>query len=323
MEHSVIYKIIRKYLSNRFLPETEKRVQKWLTTDKDRVEKDKASSVYWSELDVKAGADTYAALKRVNRKIGYGSNVIPVFLQKMVRIAAVLLPLLLVAGGYIYHYSISTKLIEVSVAYGEQKHILLPDSSEIWLNSGTVFKYPKEFTGRQRRVLLNGEAYFSVRRNPKKLFIVETSKLSVKVLGTRFNVKAYANDDRITATLTSGKVEVDTPSKASRILQPDEQLTYSKHTSQISVTKIPSADTDGWVQGKLIFANATFTEIQQTLERRFNVNISNRIAVPATGRYTVRFLKNETLDEVLNVLGDIIGFSYRKSENRIELINKP
>ena len=323
MEQNIIYRILRKYLSSRFSPETEESVQRWLIKDQDAEEKQKASSDYWNELEVKADIETYQALERVNRKIGYRKGGISIFRQKVMRVAAVIIPLLVMAGGYMYYSSLHNSMVEICVAYGEKKHILLPDSSEIWLNAGTVFRYPKEFTDNQRRVILDGEAYFSVKRNTEKPFIVETSSLSVKVLGTKFNVKAYPDDNRITTTLTSGKVEVHTSSKTSRILRPNEQLTYHKSTSQISVTEIPAIDTDGWIQGKLIFANSSFTEIQQTLERRYNVDIASRITTPTTGRYTVRFLKNENLDEILNVLGDIIGFGYRKTGSNIELINKP
>lgn len=104
----------------------------------------------------------------------------------------------------------------------------MPDSSEIWLNAGTAIKYPEKFSKAQRLVYLDGEAYFSVRKDAAKPFIVETSQLSVKVLGTQFNVKAYANDELVTTTLTSGKVEVTPPVQGSQILKPNEQLTYDK-----------------------------------------------------------------------------------------------
>lgn len=92
----------------------------------------------------------------------------------------------------------------------------MPDSSEIWLNAGTAIKYPEKFSKAQRLVYLDGEAYFSVRKDVAKPFIVETSQLSVKVLGTRFNVKAYADDELVTTTLTSAKLKSPLPFKARR-----------------------------------------------------------------------------------------------------------
>lgn len=323
MEQNRIFSIVQKYLSGSFSSETEEKVQRWIVKDKDNEEKEEASLAYWNELEVKADADTYPALERVNRRIGYKKVRAASFYRKMVRVAAVLIPIFILSGGYLYYSSMQNRLIEVSVAFGEKKHLLLPDSSEVWLNAGTVLKYPRNFADSRRRVYLDGEGYFSVRRDTAKPFIVEASRLSVKVLGTKFNVKAYPDDESITTTLTSGKVEVNTPSQDPRVLRPNEQLTYNRSTSHVSITEIPPGDTDSWISGKLIFTNASFAEIRQTLERRYNVVIENATAIPFSGRYTVRFLKNENLDEILNVLGEIIGFGHRKSGQNIILINKP
>ena len=94
---------------------------------------------------------------------------------------------------------------------------------------GSTILYPETFAKDKRLVMLDGEAYFSVKKDTASPFIVETSQLSVKVLGTRFNVKAYPNDEKITTTLTSGKVEVSVQSQPPHILKPNEQLTYDKN----------------------------------------------------------------------------------------------
>lgn len=301
--------------------------------EKDTEEKEKASLAYWDELnklnkpDLKADQSTYAAWERVNRRIGFKkiqSAKISLY-RKMTRIAAIIIPLFALAGGYLYYTSTTHHLMEVSAAYGEKKHLLLPDHSEIWLNAGTTIKYPKAFANDQRLVLLDGEAYFSVSKDAARPFIVKTPQLSVKVLGTKFNVKAYSKDETITTTLTSGKVEVNVSSRSSRssrILNPNEQLTYDKSTSSINLSKTPSGDTEGWITGKLIFTSASFTEILQTLERRYKIIFDNTTSISSSKRYTVRFLKNESLDETLSILEDMIGFSYQKKENRILLTDK-
>ena len=208
------------------------------------------------------------------------------------------------AGGLLYYIPSENEQIEISTAYGEQKRLVLPDSSEVWLNAGSTITYPKTFTKENRVVTLDGEAYFSVRKDDAKPFIVETSQLSVKVLGTKFNVKAYANDANITTTLTSGKVEVSTQSRPPQTLKPNEQLTYDKSTSDIEISTVDTVD-------------ATAEEIFRTLERRYDTVIDHSTDFSASRRYTVKFLKDENLDEMLNILGDIIGFSYRQSGNKI------
>lgn len=323
MEHTIIYRIIRKYLSDRFSSETEEKLQKWIIKEKDNEETEKASLTYWNALKQEAGTETSEALARINRKINYSKTGQLSFYKRMARIAAVLIPLFILAGGYLYYASTANRLIEISVAYGEKKHLVLPDSSEIWLNAGTTFKYPRTFTQKERLVYLDGEAYFTVKKDAARPFIVKASQISVKVLGTRFNVKAYPSEERITTTLTSGKVEVNIPSQSPKILRPNEQLSYNRKTSHISIAAIPATDTESWVTGKLIFTNASLPEIEQTLERRYNVVIDNRIPLSGTTRYTVRFLQNEDLEQVLNVLEDIIGFDYKKNGTHIELVNNP
>ncbi|MDR2969609.1 MAG: DUF4974 domain-containing protein [Tannerellaceae bacterium] len=317
MMNTIISRIIKKYLSERFPAETEERVQKWIIKNGKTKDKEQASLEYWDELDVAADSATYPALDRVNKRIGYDKQTLTIPLyRKLSRIAAVLIPLFILAGGYLYYQSTRNDLIEVSVAYGEQKHLFLPDSSEIWVNAGSTIKYPKKFTDKQRLVQLDGEAYFSVRREESNPFIVSTEKLSVKVLGTKFNVKAYTGDEKITTTLTSGKVEVNT-NNALHILNPNEQLTFNRNTSAIHIEEIPSEETDSWLSGRLIFNNASLTEIVQTLERRFDISITDHTAIPASKLFTVKFLKNESPEDILNILQDVVGFSYRKQGDKI------
>ena len=160
-------------------------------------------------------------------------------------------------------------MIEVSVAYGEHKRLILPDSSEVWLNAGSTILYPETFAKDKRLVILNGEAYFSVQKDTASPFIVEVPQLSVKVLGTKFNVKAYPGDEKITTTLTSGKVEVSVQSQPPRILKPNEQLTYDKKSSDIHISVIDTHDTNSWVVGKLIFTNTTpekYSEVPKDID---------------------------------------------------------
>ncbi len=342
MDKNRIAKIIKKYLSERHSVKTEEIVQKWIIKDTDVEEKEQASLEYWNELDVKADQNIYPALENVNRRIGhFGENekihsdhektvffekqkrltlrMLPY--KKIFRIAAVLIPLFILMGGYFLYHSGRSSMIEIYTAYGDEKYILLPDSSEIWLNAGSTVKYPKKFNEEQRLVFLDGEAYFSVRKNAGKPFIVETKQLSVKVLGTQFNVKAYSDDEKVIATLTSGKVQVTTETSEPQILKPNEQLIYNKKTNSLSITEIPADETTGWLAGQLIFSNTSFDEIIQTLERQFNVTIENKTTISSNKQYTIKFLENENLAEILDILKDMIGVSYQQTGNNIILTN--
>ena len=337
MDKNKTTKILDKYLSGRFSEEKESAVQQWIIKDSNQKEKEEASIGYWNELDVSADSNTLSAYKRVESKIANvdvpsvkvekqiadaGNTLVKIPLYKtLARVAAILIPLFIIVGGYYYYTSAKNNMTEIAVAYGEDKHLFLPDGSEVWVNAGTTIKYPNEFSKEKRLVLLDGEAYFSVKEEASRPFIVQTKAISVKVLGTKFNVKAYAGDEKAITTLTSGKVEVITNTKTSKILHPNEQLIFNKATSTIDIMEILPSETDSWLNGQLIFDNVPLKEILQTLERRFDITISNQTNIPDSKLYAVKFLKNESLEEIMVIMEELAGFTHNRSDNKMILKN--
>lgn len=324
MQKNIISRIIHKYLSARFPLDTEARVQKWMISNNDyEKEKEQASLEYWNSLNAFPETSTYESLQRVNRKIGIQSadtptRTIPLY-KKISRIAAILLPLLIAAGSATYYFYFYNPLIEITAAYGEKKHHILPDSSEVWLNSGTSIRYKKRFDSSSRLLTLSGEAGFSVKKDNKRPFIVQTPPLAVQVLGTKFNVKAYPEDNSIITTLLTGKVEVITQyDSIPHALTPNQQLTYDKHTAEIEVTSVNTEESSGWIGGHLFFTDATIVDIATVLQRRFNITIQLTGSLDTNSRpYTIRFLRNESLDEIINILKDMTGYNFRKQGNTI------
>lgn len=318
-----ISKITKKYLGSRFAKETEEKVQQWLIDDEDSKEKEQASLEYWDELNVNRNLSTYKAFKRVASKIGISpvKTIIPLG-RRLLRYAAIVIPALIFIGGA-YHFSQKEQMIHVVTAYGQTKEIILPDNSKVWLNSGSSIEYPRKFKKNSRIVSLEGEAYFSVRKNSSKPFVVETDKLSISVLGTEFNVKAYIGDTRTIATLNSGKIEVNTSSGECKILEPNQQLIYNNITTALDIKKVPANDISAWKTGLLAFTNTPFDEIIETLERRFNVTFESVNIVHSSQGYTVKFRKDDSLEYVLNILEDVIGdFAYHTEGSKITIINK-
>lgn len=313
-----ISKIVYQFLKNRFSEKTEEKVQRWLIEDNDSKEKEQASLAFWNTLETEPNAATYQTLQRVNTKMDVSKKkFFTSHSRKLWRVAAVVIPFLILAGT-IHYFSQKQQIIQITTAYGEKRQIFLPDSSEVWLNSGTTIQYPEKFKNNKRNISLEGEAYFSVRKDASKPFIVHTNNLSVKVLGTTFNVKAYPTDHKTIATLNSGKIEIETNAKQSRVLSPNEQLTYNSQTSDINVMKIPATDASCWTSGQLIFTNTSFEEILETLERRFDVSFEIQKKITSKEGYTIKFLKNDDLEQILSVLEDVVGgFSYQKEGRKI------
>lgn len=318
MERNNISKIVRSFLSGRFPADTEERVQRWMISDSRREEKEQASFSYWNELEAAPDHTTYQALERVNRRIGQLrlTKRTP-WHRQLARIAAVLVPLFLLIGGYHYYRTSQPEWVEIHVAYGEKRQLFLPDNTEIWINAGSTLKYPKAFKGEERRVILAGEAYFAVEKDATKPFVVQTDQLAVEVLGTEFNVKAYPDDERVVATLNSGKVKITTENQE-RLLQPNEQLCFDKRSEKMSVTEIPPHETKGWLSGQLLFTDASFHEIKQTLERKFTVSFdTSTFSLSEEKRYTIKFYQDESLEEILSVMQDVVGFNWRIKKDTI------
>jgi ferric-dicitrate binding protein FerR (iron transport regulator) len=187
------------------------------------------------------------------------------------------------------------------------------------LNAGSSIRYPASFDGGIRRVRLSGEAYFSVTKDASRPFIVETGHLSVVVLGMEFNVKAYPDETRTTATVNSGKIRMETETVQSYVLTSNRQLSYDSSSKNINIASVNAGDCSGWMDGHLIFDNTSLAEILLTVERKFDVSVRPDSAVDSGSRYSVKFVQDESLSEVMEILGTVCGFSSRIQGKTVRL----
>ena len=165
---------------------------------------------------------------------------------------------------------------ETSTPFGSQTKIILPDSTVVWLNSGSSLKYNQSFAEEVREVFLLGEAYFEVKKDKSKPFLVHTTELDVKVLGTTFNVRAYNDDQSIEVDLIKGIVNVslaEIKNIASVTMKPNERLVYNKHTNELDAYTIDASRSALWKTGRLCFVDATVEQISKDLERKYDVKI--------------------------------------------------
>lgn len=156
----------------------------------------------------------------------------------------------------------------IFIPIGGEYKLVLADGTKVWLNSDSHLQFPTTFTGNKREVYLDGEAYFEVVPNKKQPFIVKTSSMEIKVLGTKFNVKAYPSDTDIYTTLAEGSVKTYSPiTGIGCTLTPNQQSQYSKMTGQITTKKVDAQSFIGWTKGVFIFDNETLEEIMKQLGR--------------------------------------------------------
>ncbi|HMM16865.1 MAG: DUF4974 domain-containing protein [Bacteroidales bacterium] len=160
----------------------------------------------------------------------------------------------------------------ITAQKGEKAEVVLPDGSNVWINSGSTLTYDRHFNGKERSVYLQGEAYFEVTENKKRPFIVHTKHITVQALGTSFNVRSYETDSLASAVLLEGKVKVSA-SGHETILSVNERATFDKRKQTLLADRVEALNFIEWKNGNIYFSNQTYDEIARTLSRIYNVEI--------------------------------------------------
>ena len=237
------------------------------------------------------------------------------------RIASVLLvPLLIAALWYAYRSNNNqltaevvnkqvSKMITLKVPMGSRMNFILPDSSEVWMNSGSELIYPLGFTGDAREVELIGEAVFKVKKS-KVPFIVHNNGPDVKVYGTIFNVNSYPDNESVTVALLEGKVSLNLNSKEV-FLKPGEVSKFNMKQEKLNVRKSTRISKyTAWRDGRYIFINETLKEITKTLQHNYNVTFVFKNPKIANYRYNAKF-ENESLEQILYMLSLSASIKYK------------
>lgn len=190
---------------------------------------------------------------------------------------------------------------EIEIPRGGEFDLVLADGTQVWLNAESRLRYPVEFSGKERKVVLEGEAYFQVKKNPSLPFRVEIRNQVIEVLGTEFNVSGYKDEVHVYTTLVNGKVKVATTGRDMTLL-PGEQCVLdtgdgSMIRQQVDVDKIIS-----WKKGKFILEEQTLEQIMQKLARWYDITVfyqnpalKNKVFKGSVPRYA-------ELQQVLNIL---------------------
>ena len=216
----------------------------------------------------------------------------------------------------VYYTSIAPK--------GSISQMILPDNTMVFLNSGSEIKYAVNNTSGRREVFLDGEAWFDVARNEKKPFVVNTPFYAVKVLGTRFNVKAYKTDEVVATTLEEGSIEVLSSGNGklngNKILKPGQQFIYNQTTGTVRTEHVSTRLFTSWKENKLIFINMNLEKLIVLLERKYGVDIEVDDNIILDYHYDGT-IKNETIIEVLDLLKETLPIRY-KIEGQKVIIQK-
>lgn len=208
---------------------------------------------------------------------------------------------------------------ELSVPSGQQAQLTLADGTRIWLNSKSKLIYPGEFSSKNREVILEGEGYFQVSHNPDKPFIVKTSHLDVKVLGTSFNITNYSDEDKISFALESGSISLlDKGTENSKLkLKPTDLAVFSKTTHDIQLSKGDADIYKSWLKGQFKFRNLSFEDIARRLGRNFNVEFVFVNEKIKKIKYNGSFYNYEPLHQILKIMQTNSAFRYRIVKDKV------
>ncbi len=229
------------------------------------------------------------------------------YLMAFRQVAAVLLVQLILTAFAVYYLRtekipvVETAFAEIECPLGARVGFTLPDGSSGYLNSGSSIKYPVQFK-EGRNVRLKGEAWFDVARDEAHPFVVQTKELSIKVLGTCFNVIAYDNDIYEEIVLEKGSLRVASGNgQELSALKPNQRLVLNKEKMTYAQDSVEASQFIAWTEGKLVFRNEKMEHVAQRLARWYNVDIE--IEDPELLGYSFRatFI-DEPLDEVLGII---------------------
>lgn len=210
----------------------------------------------------------------------------------------------------------------ITIPNGKRFKLQLSDGTLVHLNAGTSLKYPVNFiAGHNRKVFLQGEAFFDVAKDAAHPFVVNANKLDVRVLGTHFNVCDYPEDTNADVVLVEGSVAMHTANESfstenSTVLKPGCKGSFSKEKGDINVKTVNTGIYTAWINGGLVFRNMPFKNIIKKLERHYNISIINTNLALANERFNASF-KNEPVEKVLSYFNEIHGITYTKKNNQI------
>lgn len=215
--------------------------------------------------------------------------------------------------------TIAQSINVIEVPKGQRSTIILSDGTKVWLNAESRLTYPANFTAKNRLVNLEGEGFFDVEHDERSPFIVQTTDLNVTVLGTKFNVEAYAKEVTY-VTLAEGSVEVTTHDNENKvILEPRDQISYSITEGLNLVRGVNTELLKSWTIGELSYVVKPLSYITKDLERRFDTRIIIMDKELETEPFTCRAKETEKVEQVLNLLKDTRKLDYRKNKNQYEI----
>ena len=291
--------LLLKYIAGKASQKEKEDVATWIDADAANL---KEFISLRKSYDAFIWQDTGAFSKKTKKTI----SLHPVT-QRILRIAAVFV----VAFGLSYAMIqvLQKEDMEMQTVYvpaGQRTLVTLADGTTVWVNGKSTLTFPSHFSSRTRTVELDGEAYFDVRKNPEKQFIVSTAHQSaIKVLGTKFNVKAYRDSEEITTTLIEGKVHFEFNNTAQKpqyiTMAPGQKLIYYSQSGKTELYTTSGEGELAWKDGIIVFKQTSLQDALEILADRYDVEFIVRRNVPDDDLFSGTFT-SRSLEQILNYI---------------------
>ena len=203
----------------------------------------------------------------------------------------------------------------ITVPPGQRVNLSLSDGTKVCLNAGSTFTYPALFAEDTRKVELDGEAFFEVSANKKRPFIVHTGICDVEVLGTKFNVDAYGNDDTFSAALMEGLIKVKNNADPANVvhLSPNHKVTLSG--GKLAVSDIRDYDIYRWKEGPICFKDLNFIDLLRRIEKYYGVELVIENHSLSKHAFSGTFRISDGIENLLRVLQKDVNYQYTRSED--------
>jgi ferric-dicitrate binding protein FerR (iron transport regulator) len=318
MGENIYRKLIIRELKGETSPEESNLIDQWIN---ESSENQKSYNELWSAYQLTSPdvdpfiPDNEAAWLRIKEKVSLqGEKGSWVIQFSRIAAAAVLFFLTGLAVQYFRADTISSDFLKqystIIVPEGQKSMIVLPDGSNVWLNSGSSLKYKSDFNAQIREVEIDGEAFFEVKKDKSRMFRVNTGSVFVEVYGTAFDVRNYKEEKKLEVTVENGNVGVIRGGSRLADLTKGKQVSLTETDNQVLLSDANVEVVTAWKNNELIFDDSPFEEVIRYLERWYGVKITIEEKMKKKHNYTFK-IKTETLTELLKLLKVITPLDYK------------
>lgn len=326
-EYDYIDTHIANYLSGEITQEEKDKLSLWINESPSNKQYFEVNCRIWENSqyyfsDEEINNDRKKIKSQMEQNLSSSKEIS--FFPWIYRVAILLaFPIMLGIGWYLGTSGImdNSQLCEVTAPKGQIAKCILADGTRVWLNAGSTLKYDPKLIGKMREVFLDGEGFFMVTKNKHKAFVVNTQHSQVKVLGTIFNLKEYANEGIVETTLEEGSVEFSLRGTSSDkvILKPGEQVSYNIPNKKLTINKVETYLHTAWKDGKFVFKDADLQTIIKELERLYDVRIHLQNDSLLSLRFRGMFEYKQNIFSALEALEQTSNITYQMNGRDIWL----